>query len=58
MSYDADLRVVARNLLEHGRHCAAGTAPRRPEVHDGGLVALQHLGVVGGVGDFGQCTHG
>ena len=49
-----DLQVVALagDLLEDRGDDAARTAPRRPEVHQHGLVGLDDLGLEVRVGDF------
>ena len=49
-----DARVLGGQLLDLGRDHAARTAPLGPEVHDHRLVALEHIGLERGVGDFGD----
>ena len=36
-------RMLGGELLDHGRHHAAGAAPSRPEIHEHGSVRLQDL---------------
>ena len=45
--------VLLRQLVDERRDHAAGPAPGRPEVHEDGDVALEHLRLEGGVGHDG-----
>ena len=53
-TYRLELSVVLlRQLVDEGRDHAAGPAPGRPEVHENGNVALEHLSLEGGIGHDG-----
>ena len=54
---DLQLGALARDLLEDGGDDAAGTAPRRPEVDQHGLLGLEHLGLEVGVGHVLNVGH-
>jgi hypothetical protein len=45
--------VLLRELVDERRDHAAGPAPGRPEVHENGDVALEHLSLEGGISHDG-----